>query len=106
MCVKLSLEPEDRVGYIQASEMPLSIEGLLRKDPEDVLEWDDILLDEALEALKMDIGGTWSKSKKAYEVNKAIKEQGVMNKENVKACKGCCDIMFDCLSCCLFDEDS
>ena len=49
-------------------------QDLLVMDPEEIFEWDSDKLDVGLKVLDITIGKNWSKSKKAYELNKALKE--------------------------------
>ena len=53
---------------------------LLGMDPDEVFEWDAPKLDGALKLLEVQLGSTWTKSKKAYELHKAIsKGRGELN---------------------------
>ena len=54
--------------------MPLTKEEIEKIDPEEVFEWDVDALDAALKELNVTIGSSWSKSKKAHELTKAISE--------------------------------
>ena len=65
--------------------MPISRVDLLATIPEEIWQWDDSLLDEALNELQIEIGTSWLKTKKADEINKAIKEHNGKNKEHLDA---------------------
>ena len=58
-----------------------SIDDLLSIDPEEIFDWDDSRLDEALLRLNIECGSSWSKSKKTYEVMNTIKERNDSTKE-------------------------
>ena len=47
---------------------------LLGMDPDEVFDWDSDNLDAGLKELDITIGKSWSKSKRAYELNLAIKQ--------------------------------
>ena len=61
------------------------VDDLLAVDPEEIFEWEEIRLDEALSTLKVETGTTWSQSKKAYELMNAIKQRTSPQAENFKA---------------------
>ena len=65
--------------------MPISRVDLLATNPEEIYQWDDALLDEALKELQIEIGTSWFKPKKVDEINKAIKEQNGTIKEHHEA---------------------
>ena len=43
----------------------LEVDELLAADPEEIFEWDEIRLDNALTTLEVETGETWSQSKKS-----------------------------------------
>ena len=49
-------------------------------DPEAVFDWEASKVEAALKELSIDIGKSWSKGKKAYELNKAIMEMNAEKK--------------------------
>ena len=52
-------------------------------NPEEIYQWDESLLDDALKELQIEIGPSWVKTKKADEIIKVIKEQnGRVNKRH------------------------
>ena len=53
-------------------------------DPEEVFEWEVDDLDAGLEELGVTVGTKWSKSKKAYELSKAILDVEPKNFEQSK----------------------
>ena len=57
-----------------ANQMELSKQELLEIDPEEVLDWDVDKLEAGLKELDITIGVSWSKSKKACELNKALEK--------------------------------
>ena len=55
-----------------ANQMELSKQELLEMDPEEVLEWEVDRLEAGLKELGITIGVSWTKSKKAHELIKAL----------------------------------
>ena len=55
-----------------SNQMALTKEQVLALDPEEVFDWEVEKLDEGLKKLDVTIGKSWSKSKKANELNKAL----------------------------------
>ena len=51
------------------------VDDLMSLDPEEIFEWDETRIDEALIKLDIEIGKTWSQSKKAFELINAIKKK-------------------------------
>ena len=51
----------------------MAMQQLMAMDPNEVFDMDAAALDSALEELKITVGTNWSKSKKAFELNKAIR---------------------------------
>merc|ERR1712136_113068 len=66
-CYKEAVEDVD----IDDSE----VDDLMSLDPEETFEWDETRIDEALIRLDIEIGKTWSQSKKAFELINAIKKK-------------------------------
>ena len=62
--------------------MAVTKEELMAMDPEDVFEWEVTKLDAGLESLGVTIGTSWTKSKKAFALKKAMQQDGI---ENVSA---------------------
>ena len=54
--------------------MTLTKEEIEKMDPEEVFEWDVEKLDAALKELNVKVGSSWSKSKKAHELTRAISD--------------------------------
>ena len=54
--------------------MAVTREKMLGMDPDEIFDWDAENLDAGLEELGITIGKNWSKSKKAFELNMAIKQ--------------------------------
>ena len=52
--------------------MSTSKEDMLNMDPEAVFEWEVEALDAGLKEFGVTIGKTWTKSEKAFELNKTI----------------------------------
>ena len=65
--------------------MTISRVDLLTTNPEEIYQWEESLLDEALKELQIKIGASWVKMEKAAEINKAIKEQNGRTKEHHEA---------------------
>ena len=62
-----------------------SMDDLLSIDTEEIFDWNDSRLDEALVRLNIEAETAWSKSKKTYEVMNVIKEKNATtNKSNDK----------------------
>ena len=51
-------------------------------DPMEVLEWEVERLEAGLNELEITIGASWTKSRKAYELNKALEMSKIDNQEN------------------------
>ena len=51
-------------------------------DPIEVLDWEVERLEAGLNELGITIGASWSKSRKAYELNKALEMSKIDNQEN------------------------
>ena len=64
--------------------MPVTNQDLVDMDPEEIFEWEVDNLDAGLDELGITVGTKWSKSKKAYELNKAILEVKPKNFEQSK----------------------
>ena len=60
-------------------KMAVTKEELMAMDPTDVFDWEVNKLDEGLEALGVTIGTSWTKSRKAFELNKAMQQDGIEN---------------------------
>ena len=52
--------------------MAVTREKMLGMDPDEIFDWDAENLDAGLNELSITIGKSWSKSKKAHELSKAI----------------------------------
>ena len=50
-----------------------SQQQLMAMDPDEVFDMDSPALEDALTELKITVGTTWSKSRKAHELSKAIR---------------------------------
>ena len=70
---------KDAINDIEQKDA--SIDDLLSIDPEEIFDWEDSRLDEALLRLNIESGSSWSKSKKTYEVMNTIKERNDSPKE-------------------------
>ena len=55
---------------------------LMELDPMEVLEWEVERLEAGLNELEITIGASWTKSRKAYELNKALEMSKIDNQEN------------------------
>ena len=64
--------------------MTVTKQDLGDMDPEEIFEWEVDNLDAGLKELEITIGAKWSKSNKAYELNKAISEVKPKNFEQSK----------------------
>ena len=62
--------------------MELSRAELMELDPMEVLEWEVERLEAGLNELEITIGASWTKSRKAYELNKALEMSKIDNQEN------------------------
>ena len=71
---------------------------LMSLDPEEIFEWDEIRLDEALLKLDIEIGKTWSQSKKAYELMNAIKKKKEVPEEKSEVSIGKDELMLKILT--------
>ena len=59
--------------------MELTRVELIELDPMEVLEWDVERLEAGLNELEITIGASWTKSRKAYELNKALEMSRIDN---------------------------
>ena len=62
--------------------MELSRAELMELDPMEVLEWEVERLEAGLNELEITIGNSWTKSRKAYELNKALEMIKIDSQEN------------------------
>ena len=65
-----------------SNQMELSRAELMELDPIEVLDWEVERLEAGLNELGITIGVSWSKSRKAYELNKALEMSKINNQEN------------------------
>ena len=65
-----------------SNQMEMTKQELMDLDPEDVFEWEVEKLEAGLKELGITIGISWSKSKKANELNKALEKMKIDNQEN------------------------
>ena len=65
-----------------SNQMEMSREELLDLDPIEVLDWELEKLEAGLKELGITIGVSWSKSRKAHELNKALERIKIDNQEN------------------------
>ena len=56
---------------------------MMKLDPEEIFDWEVEKLDEGLKELGLIIGKTWSKSKKANELSKALTKNSDANSSEV-----------------------
>ena len=64
------------------NQMELSRAELMELDPMEVLEWEVERLEAGLNELEITIGNSWTKSRKAYELNKALEMIKIDSQEN------------------------
>ena len=62
-----------------SNQMELTRVELIELDPMEVLEWDVERLEAGLNELEITIGASWTKSRKAYELNKALEMSRIDN---------------------------
>ena len=72
--MELNIEKEQHQRKVSISKMAGTKEQMMEMDPEEVFEWDVETLDAGLKELNVTIGTSWSKSKKARELDKAIEQ--------------------------------
>ena len=65
-----------------SNQMELTRLELMELDPMEVLEWEVERLEAGLNELEITIGASWTKSRKAYELNKALEMSKIDNQEN------------------------
>ena len=65
-----------------SNQMEKSKIDLLDLDPIEVLDWEVEKLEAGLKELGITIGVSWSKSRKAHELNKALEKIKIDNQEN------------------------
>ena len=66
-----------------SNQMKMSKLELLDLDPIEVLDWEVEKLEAGLKELGITIGVSWSKSRKAHELNKALEKIKIDNQENL-----------------------
>ena len=64
-----------------SNQMELTRVELMELDPMEVLEWEVERLEAGLNELEITIGASWTKSRKAYELNKALEMSKIDNQE-------------------------
>ena len=57
-----------------SGKMAVPIEQLMELESDEIFDWDVEKLDATLKELKINVGTTWKKSKKAHELIKEIKK--------------------------------
>ena len=65
-----------------SNQIEMSKLELMELDPIEVLDWEVERLEAGLNELGITIGVSWSKSRKAYELNKALEMSKIDNQEN------------------------
>ena len=82
---ELNLVKELNPRKLSTTKMDVTKENMMKMDPEEVYDWDVENLDAGLKELKITIGTTWSKSKKARELQKAIEQPNAKEVEMPKS---------------------
>ena len=67
-----------------SGRMAVPMEQLMELESDEILEWDVETLDATLKELRITVGTTWKKSKKAYELIKEIEKMKTMQGEEEK----------------------
>ena len=70
----MEFENNPRQRKRSTTRMAVTKQQMMNMDPEDIFDWDVEMLDAGLKELNITIGSTWSKPKKANELNKAVEQ--------------------------------
>ena len=64
--------------------MAVTKQELMDMNVDEIFDWDSNKQDKGLEAMGIMIGKFWSKSRKAFELNKAIKQNNLQKTSDVQ----------------------
>ena len=80
----LNTKNTQRKSSTSSSKMAVPVEQLMELESDEIFDWDVETIDATLKELRITVGTTWKKSKKAYELIKEIEKMKTMQGEEEK----------------------